>query len=113
MNQGTVTGGIVGSAAGAVSASTRERIVTFTVAVRDRLGVESFWPCEARGDPELLAFLEGQAFAGRGIKLEYELTSRPFNQQGVHKGDVRYLRVLRAEVAPRKSESLQPAESEG
>jgi hypothetical protein len=102
MNQGTVTGGVVKGAVSAYTAPTKEqpsiRRVTFSIATRDGHGGDGFWNCESEGDEALLDFLEAEAQPGRGIKLDYELASRPYTKHGVHTGESRFLRVFAAEI---------------
>jgi hypothetical protein len=116
MNQGTVTGGVVEAARSAYTPATKEtaatRKVLFSIVVSDSRRGEHLWKCEAEGDPAFLDFIEGQATRGRGIKLEYELAARPFfkgeGKNRVHCGEVRFLRVIRAEFsAPRVSEPVE------
>lgn len=113
MNTGTVTGGVVKAATPAYTPKGEKR-VQFVIAIRDSKGVDAFWNCEAEGDPVMLAILEAEAQPGRGIKIDYELATRPYVQHGVHKGELRFLRVIRAEVAPPrvKREAEEPAEVE-
>jgi len=114
MNKGTVTGGVVKAAVSAYTPASAERAaqrrVLFSIAAADSHGQRSFWNCEAEGDPALLDYLEGQAVPGRGIKLDYELATRPFIQRGIHKGEVRFLRVIRAEFQDRHNPVPQPEE---
>jgi len=106
MNSGTVTGGVVKEACAAYVPGTLARKVLLTIATRDSHGVDSFWNCEAE-DPAVCDYLEREAQRGRGIRIDYELATRPFMQHGVHKGEIRFLRVRAAEVAQRR----QPAET--
>lgn len=115
MNQGTVTAGVVKAAVSAYTAPTAQsasvRRVQFAVAVTDSRGQRALWNCEAEGDPDLLDFIEGQAQPGRGVKLDYELATRPYMRAGVHVGEVRFLRVLKAEFSTRREpvpEEVEP-----
>lgn len=116
MNSGKVTGGVMKSAVSAYTppafgvASVRR--VVFPIVVRDSQGQEAHWNCEAEGDPVTLDLIENQAQPGRGIELEYELATRPFMKHGVHTGEVRFLRVIKAEFPPRHASKPEPAEVE-
>lgn len=114
MNQGTVTGGVVKAGESAYTPPTRERAsvrrVVFTIAVADSKGQRAYWNCEAEGDPVTLDWIEAQAQPGRGIRLEYELATRPYIVRDVHKGEVRFLRVIKAEFSDRRGAIEQPAE---
>jgi hypothetical protein len=107
MNHGTVTGGVVEAARSAYTQATKDapsrRKVLFAIVVMDSQRGKHLWKCEAEGDDATLDFIEGQAQPGRGIKLDYELAARPFiNKQGIHTGEVRFLRVLKAEFAAQR-----------
>lgn len=107
MNQGTVTGGVVEAGRSAYTPATAEsaarRKVLFSILVTDSHHARHLWKCEAEGDDATLDFIEGQAQPGRGIKLDYELAARPFiNKQGIHTGEVRFLRVLKTEFAAQR-----------
>jgi hypothetical protein len=114
MNHGTVTGGVVKEAASAYTATLpRIRRVLFSIAIRDSHHQSSVWNCEAEGDDVMLDLIESQAQPGRGVKLEYELATRPFMKSGVHTGEIRYLRVMRCEFperAPRHAEASTEGE---
>lgn len=99
MNTGEVTGGVV---KGAVRAYTPARVlkVVFTIAISDSEKAVSYWNCEAVGKPELLDLLEREAQPGRGIKVKYELSGRPYVKDRFTRGELRFLRVIDAEVAP-------------
>lgn len=103
MNAGTLTGGVVREAVSAYTPSTAEapsvRRVIFAVAVRDRHGHESVWTVEVEGDPARLDLIEEEARPGRGVRLCYELATRPFLKHGVHTGEVRFLRADTVEFA--------------
>lgn len=108
MNQGTVTAGVVKAAESAYTATVpRVRRVQFTIAVTDSRGQRAFWNCEAEGDPHHLDFIEGQAQPGRGVKIDYELATRPFMKSGVHVGEVRFLRVLNIEFGAKGAEAVE------
>jgi hypothetical protein len=111
MNTGTVTGGVIKGAVSAYTPGTmgtgHQRRVVFTIIVRDGLGREGVWNCEAEGDDATLDQIEAEAQPGRGVRLEYELATRPYEKRGVHVGEVRFLRVRHAEFAPQRKE---PAE---
>jgi hypothetical protein len=106
VNHGTITGGIVEDARSAWTPATAEapsiRRVVFKIATRDSHKADGFWNCEAEGDEALLDFLEREAQAGRGIKVDYELATRPFykrvGREEVRAGDSRFLRVRAAEI---------------
>lgn len=102
INRGTVTGGVVKAAAPAYTAAMVKKVL-FTIAVRDSRGGDSFWNCEAEESPELMDYLEREAEPGRGIRVDFELCTRPYVKNGVHKGDTRFLRVIAAEVAPARA----------
>jgi len=118
MNQGTITGGVIKEADDAYTPATAEcasqRRVQFAIAATDSKRVRTFWNVEAEGDPTWLDWLKDQARPGTGIKLEYELASRPFVKNKVHVGEVRFLRVIKAEFPPRQTnlnhEDAQSAE---
>lgn len=109
MNSGTVTGGVVKAATSAYTSGGLRR-VQFPIAVKDSHGQRAFWNCEAEGDPVWLDLVESAAQPGRGIKLDYELATRPFLKHGVHAGEVRFLRVIKAEFAPARDQVPEPVE---
>ena len=115
MNHGTVTGGIVKEAVNAYTATTpRIRRALFSIAIRDSHHQSSVWNCEAEGDDARLDFIVSQATPGRGVKIEYELATRPFIKNGVHTGEIRFLRVMKAEfAAPREARAASTTEAEG
>lgn len=114
MNHGTVTGGVVKQGESAYTPPTAERAsvrrVVFTIVVADSKGQRAFWNCEAEGDPATLDWIEAQTTPGRGIRLDYELATRPYIVRGVHKGEVRFLRVIKAEFMDRRPAVAEPAE---
>lgn len=106
MNQGTVTGGVVRGAVSAYTADRRRKVV-FTIVITDSTRAKHPWNCEAEGDDFTLDHIEAEAQPGRGVKIDYELGSRPYldPKSKIHKGEVRFLRVLKAEfAAPRGQE---------
>jgi hypothetical protein len=106
MNRGTITGGLVGDVQNAYTPATADapsmRKVVFKLATRDSHKADGLWNCEAEGDDELMDFLEREGQSGRGIKVEYELASRPFykrvGREMLRSGDSRFLRVFAAEI---------------
>lgn len=122
MNSGTLTGGVVKAAEDVYTPQGLRRVV-FPVTATDSHGIRTFWNCEAEGsighhlgqtDAEWLDWLIAHGQPGAGIRLEYELASRPFTKSNVHVGEIRFLRVLRAEFpvrGPRKGEGLDAATS--
>lgn len=109
MNQGTVTGGVIRGAASAYTATPpRRRRVVFTIMVTNSRHERAPWNCEAEGDDATLDFIESQAQPGRGVKLDYELAARPYvdPKTKIHKGEVRFLRVLNAEFAPERGAAV-------
>lgn len=105
MNHGTVTGGVVKAAVSAYTPGSygvaSVRRVVFMIATTDSHHQKAFWNCEAEGDPVTLDLIEAQAQPGRGIKVDYELATRPYIKRGVHAGEIRFLRVIKAEFDTR------------
>lgn len=112
MNQGTVTGGVVKAAVSAYTPGgygvPSVRRVVFMIATTDSQHQKAFWNCEAEGDPVTLDLIEAQAQPGKGIKLDYELATRPFMKKGVHAGEIRFLRVIKAEFPERHAAVPEP-----
>jgi len=109
MNHGTITGGVVKEASPAYVPGSMVKKILLTIATSDSHRQPSFWNCEAE-DPTVCDYLEREAQRGRGIKIDYELATRPYIQHGVHKGEIRFLRVLAAEVAPPRHNAAEALE---
>jgi hypothetical protein len=113
MNEGRLRGGVVKGAVSAYS-PTGQRRVLFSVATRDSRHASSLWNCEVEADPTTLDRIEAAAIPGAGIDLRYELATRPFIKNGVHTGEIRFLRVLEADFPPRATRGRDGAqEGEG
>jgi hypothetical protein len=117
MNSGTLTGGIVKTAENVYTPHGLRRVV-FPITALDSSGCRTIWHCEAEGtmghhlgqtDEEWLDWLLTHAQPGAGIRLEYELASRAFMKRGVHVGEIRFLRVLRAEFPTRPAKKTETA----
>lgn len=115
MNHGVIIGGVTQGAENAYTAQ-GVRHVQFSIVARDSRGEESYWKCDAdaagRLQPEVLDVLLARAVPGAGIRVHYELASRPFVKNGVHLSDVKFLRVTGVAFPPARPARAQTVGAE-
>lgn len=94
----------------ASGATPARRKLIFELMVHQPDGSDMPWACEVTDD-DLITRYVPLVTPGRAVIVQAELRGRPFQQQGIQKGWVRYLHVLRAEFPERSKPKVEAAEA--